>query len=111
VSLGLNALPAARQMSHMVPFSRISLAKTYAVLGKVLDISKDEDDGDNEGYSGAEPRHVRNHLFQRSSSVDRFKNEREILLKQSSTFRDFTNLFVALDAIEAWRDRAGEVSK
>ena len=37
--------------------------------------------------------------------------DRELMLSQASTFRDFENLFAALDAIEEWKRFADEVVK
>lgn len=42
-------------------------------------------------------------MRRRSSSALRMRNEREILLLQSRSFRDFEALFVVLDAMEQWK--------
>lgn len=106
--IGIPALAAARLLSQAVPFSDISLSKTKAILGQPIDVSRDEESYDNdEDLDGTNrkpsSRYARGQRRRRSSSLRRYNEEREILLKQASTFRDFENLCVAMDALEDWR--------
>ena len=102
-------------MSKAVPFSAISLDKTKALLGKMVDISKEESDEEDE--SVAMSRSTRSGRTRgqpqrsRSSSARSAGSERDLLLNQSRTFRDFENLFVALDALEQWKDLADQANK
>ena len=74
-------------------FSTISLNQTRHILGHIVDLSKlaeeSEESNDDEGYESVE-------------GADRILGKR--LLTQARTFRDLENLFIALDALERWRD-------
>ena len=114
--LRTGALAAARLLSRNVTFSNFSLCKTQAILGYVTDIRRDYDLGDHEGASQIAPQKQgpkRSRKQQATSTIppERIKNEREILLDQSKSFRDLESLFVALDAIEIWKDLAIEAQK
>ena len=114
--LRIGALAAARLLSRNVTFSSFSLCKTQAILGYVTDISKDYDFGDDEGASRTlsrkkGPKSSRKQQAPPSMPPERIKKEREILLDQSKSFRDLENLFVALDAMEVWKDLATEAQK
>ena len=105
---GTRGFAAARVLSKNVTFSIISLGKTKSLLGQIVDISKEDGDGREEpaamnrstrsGRTRSQPQ------FRRNSSAMRAGNERKLLLDQSRTFRDFENLFAALDAMERWKD-------
>ena len=111
------ALAAAKLLSQTVPFSNISLSKSYTLLGKTTDISRspesdDEPDGPASPVKKPRPRGRPKHQPQTSeptSSVN--SDEKEILLGQAKTFRDLENLFVALNAMEEWRDLAIQISQ
>jgi len=114
-ALGTNALAAATRLSKTVNFADISLNKSYALLGKTIDVSKGEDSSDDEGGFGGATRHRRSRYAQdqaskQSSSAQRQINKRKLLLRQSKTFRDFENLFVALSALEDWKYAADEAA-
>ena len=114
--LDSNGLAAARRLSRTVPFSTISLGKTNHVLGKSVDISKSQDSSDDEGESVTLVQKTRSRQARSShrsgSPSARFVNDdRELMLSQASTFRDFEKLFVALDAMEVWKNLADEVIK
>ena len=111
--LDSNGLAAARRLLQTVPFSTISLGKTNDVLGKPVDISKSQDSSDDEGYPLTRSQHTRSphaRSSQRSGSPSAkfVRGDRELMLRQASTFRDFENLFAALDAMEEWQNLADE---
>lgn len=114
--IGSNGLAAARRLSQTVPFSTISLGKTNDVLGKPVDISKSQDSSDDEGdqvISGqnTRSRHTRSSQRSGSPSAKLAHADRELMLSQASTFRNFENLFAALDAMEEWKNLADEAVK
>lgn len=114
--LGSNGLAAARRLSQTVPFSTISLGKTKDILGKPVDISKSQDSSDDEGDSvsrsqNTRSRHARSPQRSGSPSAKLVHGDRELMLSQASTFRDFENLFAALDAMEEWKNLADEAVK
>lgn len=84
-------------------FKKLSLNKTKSILGEMIDLSKEPeyDDSMNEqdGYDSPEDAH-------RASSQSRA--DRKHLLSEARTFRDFERLFVALDALERWKDAVDE---
>ena len=81
----------------------------------MIDISKN--DSDEEYASATSSRSTRSRRTRsqpqrrRSSSAKGARNERELLLHQSCTFRDFEDLFAALDAMEQWKDLADQAKK
>ena len=81
----------------------------------MVDITKE--DSDEEDESAVLSRSTRSGRIRgqpqrsRSSSTRPASSERDLLLSQSRTFRDFENLFVALDALEQWRDLADQANK
>ena len=78
-------------------FSLLSISKTGKLLGRSIDISKDDDEDYNvNGENGKMDGDAENTIDQ----------QRHLLLNQAASFLDFERLFVALDAIEAWRDVA-----
>ena len=114
--LRIGALAAARLLSRNVTFSNFSFCKTQAILGYVTDISNDyELQGDKDiSRTPSQPkRHQKSRKQQGLASIppDRIKNEREILLDQSKSFRDLENLFVTLDAMEKWKDLAVDAQR
>ena len=116
VDLDSNGLAAARRLSQKVPFSLISLKKTNDVLGKPVDISKSQDSSDDEGdpatiLPNMRSRQARSSQPSGTPSVRLAHGDRELMLSQASTFRDFENLFAALDAMEEWKRFADEVVK
>ena len=109
-------MAAARRLSQTVPFSTISLEKTNDLLGKPIDISKSQDSSDDEGYppttrQRARSPHARSSQRSGSPSSKLMHGDRELMLRQASTFRDFENLFAALNAIEDWKKKADEAVK
>ena len=116
IYLGSNGLAAARRLSQKVPFSTISLGKTNDVLGKPVDISKSQNSSDDEGdpvtrSQITRSRHARSSQRSGSPSVKLAHGDRELMLSQASTFRDFENLITALDAMEEWKNLADEAVK
>lgn len=116
IHLDSNGLAAARRLSRTVPFSTISLRKTNDVLGKSVDISKSEVSSDDEGdpatiLQNTRSRHARSSQPAGTPSAKLANGDRELMLSQASTFRDFENLFAALDAMEEWKDSADEAVK
>lgn len=111
-STGSHGLAAARLMSQTITFSEISLCKTGKILGQAIDISKFEDDQEVDSTNReTRSRHTLSQRRRHSSSLRRASGEREIMLRQATTFRDLENLFVALDALEEWKSIANEVKK
>ncbi|MCJ1262017.1 Nucleoporin nup84 [Lobaria immixta] len=113
--LRTKSLAAARELSKSVTFSNISLSKTQAILGRTQDISQtlevsDDEAEHNTGVGRTRSRQGRGQRRRRSSSARRAHNERQLLLEQSRSFRDFEALFAILDAIEEWKKIADEVS-
>ena len=109
-------MAAARRLSRTVPFSTISLGKTNDVLGKPVDISKSQDSSDDEGdpdtiIQTIRSRPARSSQRPGSLSAKHAHGDRELMLGQASTFRDFENLFAALDAMEEWKNLADEAVK
>ncbi len=105
-----------RRLSQTVPFSTISLAKTNDLLGKPVDISKSQDSSDDEGdlvasSQNTRSRHARSSQRSGSPSTKLAHSDRELMLGQASTFRDFENLFTALDAMEEWKSLADDAVK
>lgn len=90
----------------------------------MVDISKqdsdEEDDSAKEDDSGMTSRSTRSSTSlrrtrrqsrrRRSSPAMQVRNERELLLHQASAFRDFENLFAALDAMEQWKALADQAN-
>lgn len=114
--LDSNGLAAARRLSRTVPFSMISLRKTNDVLGKSVDISRSQDSSDDEGdlatiLQNTISRHARSSQPAGTPSAKLAHGDRELMLSQASTFRDFENLFAALDAMEEWKNSADEAVK
>ena len=115
--LRFHALAAARLVSKTVTFSNISLSKSYNLLGKTIDISRspeseDEHDDPSSPVKKSRPRGRPKHQPQPSAPTTPIdQDQREILLGQSSTFRDLEHLFVALNAIEDWRALAIQLSQ
>ena len=106
-------MAAARRLSQTVSFSTISLRKTNDILGKSVDISKIQDPSEDEGdpVTGSQitkQRHARNWHQSGSPSAKIVTSDRELMLSQASTFRDFENFFTALDAMEDWKNLADE---
>lgn len=114
--VGTKSLAAARALSKSVTFSNISLSKTQAILGRTQDINQtpefsDHESEHNTGVARPRSRQSRGQRRRRSSSARRAHDERQLLLGQSRSFRDFEALFAVLDAIEEWKRIADEVSK
>ena len=94
----------------------ISLGKTNDVLGKPVDISKSQDSSDDEGnpatiLQNTRARHARSSQRAGTPSAKLAHGDRELMLSQASIFRDFENLFAALDAMEEWKNSADEAVK
>lgn len=114
--VGTRSLAAARELSKSVTFSNISLSKTQEILGRPQDISQTSEVSDDEGepttgVGRTRSRQSRGQRRRRTSSARRVRNERQLLLEQSRSFRDFEALFAVLDAIEEWKTIADDVSK
>lgn len=111
---GTRGLATARELAKSVTFSNISLNKTHAILGRTIDVSRSRAASEDDSENLVDVRHsTRSRTSQlrrrrRSSSVRRTATERDILLSHSSTFRDLENLFVALDAMERWKEVADQ---
>ncbi|KAL9130608.1 MAG: hypothetical protein Q9217_001268 [Psora testacea] len=109
-------LAAARKLSQEVTLSRISLSKSYAILRRTVDISKDhdlsiEEDGSPSSAKKSKSR-GKSHQRQSSATTNSARDdEREILLEQSRTFRDLESLLVTLNAMEEWRYLADQVQR
>ena len=85
-------------------------------MGKPIDISKGQDSSDDEGDPAIIVQNTRSRQARRSQqsgtpSEKLAHGDRELMLSQASTFKDFENLFAALDAIEEWKRFADEVVK
>lgn len=109
-------MAAARELSATIPFSRISTSKTPGITGRTEDISRNlensDDDGDPKNPSKCgRSRQVRSRRRRGSSSARRAQNERQLLLHQSRTFRDFEALFAILNAMEEWKDIADQANR
>lgn len=106
---GLGRLAAARKLYKEVPFSQLSLRKTKSILGRSVDVSvepensDDEADGELSMERSTRSRRIQSRPRRRSSSIRRTRHERELLIKQSSVFRNLETLIKALDVIENWR--------
>lgn len=74
----------------------LSLSKTEKLLGRAVDISRDEEEEDDVDSENGDV----NELGITT------KQQRQLLLKQAASFRDFERLFAALNALEAWRNVA-----
>ena len=102
--LGYGSFAAGRELSKRMSFSTISQSQTRHILGHIVDLSKmiedSEESNDEDGYNlveGADP-----------TNVNRRMDEKQ-LLTQARTFRDFENLFIALDALERWKDQVEQI--
>lgn len=78
-----------------------------------MDLSRDLEESDDELETDSMPRsarilHKNSQRYQRNSSMLRTKNERQLLLLQSRTFRDFEALLVVLSAMEQWKGLADQ---
>lgn len=114
--VGTHGLAAARILSQTVTFPALSLSKTNKILGRSVDISKTPDDSEDEigGWRSTSAKRsykTGNRQRRRSSTASTFASERQILLDQAATFRDFETLFIALDALEEWKDLSVEAKK
>ena len=94
-------------------FSSISLRKTQVILGRSVDLSTVQDEGDDDLdeadlVSSHDTGQGRDQERRHSSSI---RNDKQILLNQARSFRDFEGLFVALDALEDWRHSAEDAKK
>ena len=74
----------------------LSLSRTEKLLGRAVDISKE----DEEGYD------VESENEDSNDDGVTIKQQRQLLLKQAASLRDFEKLFAALNATEEWRDVA-----
>ena len=111
-----DGLAAARKLSQEVTFAHISLSKSLAIMGRTVDISKEVDPDTEENGSASPVNKDNSHgkgYARHSSASARVTSadERDILLNQSRTFRDFENLFTALNAMEEWRYMADRVQR
>ncbi|KAL9608673.1 MAG: hypothetical protein Q9167_006508 [Letrouitia subvulpina] len=101
----LHGLAAGSELSRRVSFKEIWERKKKTILGQKDNLSETVS-GDHhklvEGPRGSAE--INNYyLDQRQTSLNqRSSTEQELLLEQSVTFRDFENLFRALDAMGKW---------
>ena len=100
-------------MSQTVTFSEISLSKTKAILGHSTDISHSQSSNDDEFYTVNPSWHktlrdAKRPGRGRDSPEEVLTSERDIMLSQGKTFKDFENLLVALDALERWQNASEE---
>lgn len=106
---GSGRLAAARKLLKEVPFSQLSLRKTKSILGRSVDVSVELDNSDDEADveiqmgRSTRSRRMQSRPRTRSSSARRARQERELLIEQSSEFRDLESLIKALDVMESWR--------
>lgn len=103
-------------MSETVTFAQISLSKSHGILGRIIDVSKDDESSDEERGLGSrahklKPHHHRGYSSERSPSAQRRIDERKLLLHQATTFRDFEKLVNALSALEVWKGAADEAAR
>ena len=103
-------------LSQTIQFSKISMSKTKAILGQSCDISKPEvqsDGGEDQDHNSqsAMGRSSRIESRPRSSSLRPVSNERDIMLGQARSFRDFEQLGNAFDALVKWKQMADEGNK
>ncbi|MCJ1308135.1 Nucleoporin nup84 [Agyrium rufum] len=93
---------AGRYLASVMPFSRISLSKTRAILGEELDLSHpDAFDLPANGING----HGEEDPYRQQPKAD-ILLAREILYTRAAAFRDLEALFVTLDVFERWSDLA-----
>ena len=111
--LGTRSYAACRELAKSISFSRISLTKTEVQIGRTVDLSQsnalDEDESDNQANLRRSTRvkDASSHKEKRSTSDKRKQAEQiELLLSQAKVFRDLEQLFIALDALEAWQNIA-----
>ena len=76
----------------------LSLSGTEILLGRSVDISREEEDDEDVNEENGNVNGDGNTEVQ----------QRKILLQQASSFRDFEKLFKALNALEKWRDVAAD---
>ena len=87
-------------------FSMLSLNKTKPMLGTIVDLSQEPEDGDESNKEhGSDSVEGANCLSGQS------RTDRKYLLSQARSFRDFENLFVALDGLERWRDAEKQMAE
>lgn len=101
--LRCRALAAARTMSQNITFSRISLSKSRAMLGRTIDLSRWRNEGGlDSSLKRLEQGDLDESVDHRPAELEEVTRtqEYEVLLDQAAGFRDFENLFVALNAIQ-----------
>lgn len=76
----------------------LSLSGTEQLLGRAVDISKEEE----------EDQDVNDENGDVNGDGNTIRQQRKILLQQAASFRDFEKLFKALNALEKWRDVAAD---
>ncbi len=116
--LAYNRLAAARALSKIAPYSRLSAEKSEFLLGARIDVSRSldvSDDEDDEGLGTSrvtrrrEQQRVRR--IRRNNSGERMKALNKYMDSTSTTFREFEGFLVALDALETWADVADQLKK
>lgn len=86
-------------------FSQISQSKTKHLLGSIVDLSKENEDYDYDERDGHDRANGTN------GTLGQSRMDRRYLQLQARSFRDFENLFVALDALERWKDAADRMMR
>ena len=111
--IGTRSYGACRELAKSISFSRISLTKTEVQIGRTVDLSQsnalDEDESDSQANlrRSIRVKDTSSHKEKRNTSDKRKQAEKiELLLSQAKVFRDLEQLFIALDALEAWQNIA-----
>lgn len=88
------------------------MKKTESILGESIDLGIFSDD---EEYDEPNLRQsTRNQAIasrKRKSSFGSGREQKEYLLSEANSFRDFENFAIALDALEHWKAVADEYAK
>ena len=115
--LRCHAISAASLLSEKVPFSDISICKTPAILGDAIDLSQYHPDPKLDKFLADSKQTFPNDALLSSQGLEDTSwrpsevNSQEILLRQSRSFRDLENLFVAIRAIESWASMADRLQQ
>ena len=80
-----------------------------------MDIGRNQGSNDDEElhdvHQNAGSRLARSQRRRLSSSMKRRNDEREMMINQAKTFRDFEHLFTAFGALEDWKGLADKAKK
>ncbi|KZF26323.1 hypothetical protein L228DRAFT_206565 [Xylona heveae TC161] len=104
--LRLGHLAAAVDLANRAPFPAISLTKTRAILGKSIDLSKAKEAQGVDDSSGPAEEALHSEPLAGSHSKNapklRERVHRQLLLRQSKTFRELESVVAALVAMQNW---------